>query len=300
MTGQAIAVSVPSDVAPLREVVVGPVKPFSFEDLIAEAEPQDPEVSRAFLAHNRFALPDPEVAAAEHERFVAVLRAEGVRVHQVDRLDTVVMQVYPRDLGFAIDGAFFLARPRTGARRREQAGLGRLLPRLSRVIALDDGVIEGGDVIVTATEVIVGLSEHTDAAGVEALRRALAALGSDRLVVPLEFSHRGVIHLDVKLTMVGPALALCETAAFTPASRRWLEARFELIEATAAEARDLAVNTLATGPDRVVVAEGADRIAARLRARGVTPVPVDFTQIARFPGAFRCATLPLVRGEEGT
>jgi N-dimethylarginine dimethylaminohydrolase len=169
------------------------------------------------------------------------------------------------------------------------------------VVELDAGCIEGGDVIVTDREVLVGLSEHTDVAGVEALRRALAALGSDRPVVTLEFSHRGVIHLDVKFTMLAPALGLCEVAAFTAESRRRLAARFELVEATAAEARDLAVNTLALGPGRVVLRENAERIAACLEARGVRVVPVEFAQIARFPGAYRCATLPLVRGweEEG-
>lgn len=299
MTGtapQMIDVRVTSDVAPLRDVVVGPVKPFSFEDLIAETDPEDREPSREFLAHNRFALPDAAIALQEHDRFVSILRSNGVNVRWVEPLDTVSIQLYPRDLGFVIDDTFFLARPRTGSRRREQEGLSQLLPRLSNVTRLDEGRIEGGDVIVTERDVLVGMSEHTDAAGVASLRRALAKAGSRRNLVPLEFTHRGVVHLDVKFAMVGPTVGVYEPTSFTKESRGRLGARFELIEATAYEARDLAVNILAVRPDRAILRENADRLAAELETKGIAAIRVDFSQIARFPGAYRCATLPLVRG----
>ncbi|WP_283135972.1 dimethylarginine dimethylaminohydrolase family protein [Rhizohabitans arisaemae] len=295
--GPAVEVSIPSDVDRLREVVVGPVKAFTWESLAAEGDPSDDrEATLALLKHNRVEIPDAAVATEEHAAFVALLRDHGVIVHTVDPVADVSIQLYPRDLAFAVDHVLVMARSRTAVRRREQRGLDRLLPRISGVVTLDEGRIEGGDVIVTGSEVLVGLGEETDLHAVEALRRALDTAGVDRPVVPLEFTHRGIVHLDTKFTMVGREIGLIHAESFTASSLTALQERFELIEVTADEARDLAVNTLALDPTTVVLRETSDRVAAELARRGITPVPVDFSEIARFPGAYRCATLPLRRG----
>jgi N-dimethylarginine dimethylaminohydrolase len=55
------------------------------------------------------------------------------------------------------------------------------------------------------------------------------------------------------------------------------------------------VGLLALAPDQIILDSRADRIAAELTARGITPIPIDYGEVTNFPGGFRCATLPLVR-----
>jgi len=296
MNTDAIDVSVSSDVAELKEVVVGPVKAFDWDSLAAESDEDDLEAAVELVKHNRVEIPDPQIAAREHEAFVQLMRDRGIIVHFVDLLDDVAIQLYPRDMAFTVDEHLFLARSRNPVRGREQRGLDGLRSRVSSVVELDAGVIEGGDVIVTQTDVLVGLGEETNFAAITALRRAFDKVGVDREVVTLEFTHRGVVHLDTKFTMVGNDVGFVHREAFTPESLDRLDSRFDLIDVSAAEARDLQVNTLALDPQTVVIRENGDRLAAVLSDRGITPVPVDFYEIARFPGAFRCATLPLRRG----
>ncbi|MGQ4619712.1 arginine deiminase family protein [Nocardia sp. R7R-8] len=64
---------------------------------------------------------------------------------------------------------------------------------------------------------------------------------------------------------------------------------------TGAEAAAVEVNTLALAPGVVVVAERSERIAAELDGRGIEVIPVDYSEVTRIPGAFRCSTLPLAR-----
>jgi len=293
-----IDVNVSSDVAELKEVVVGPVKAFDWDSLLAESDPDDDDLESAveLVNHNRVEIPDPKIAAREHEAFVQLMRDRGIIVHFVDPLSDVAIQLYPRDMAFTVDEHLFLARSRNPVRRREMRELDGLLPRISSVVELDAGVIEGGDVIVTQTDVLVGLGEETNLEAIAALRRAFDKVGIDREVVTLEFTHRGVVHLDTKFTMVGKGVGFVHREAFTPESLDRLDNRFDLIDVTEEETRDLQVNTLALDPQTVVIRENGDRLATALSDRGITPVPVDFYEIARFPGAFRCATLPLRRG----
>ncbi|MGH3872778.1 MAG: dimethylarginine dimethylaminohydrolase family protein [Pseudonocardiaceae bacterium] len=300
MPEDTIEVRIPSDIAVLREVLIGLVKPFTLDDLIVEArdEPNPRRRMRPMaevLARYSVQAPDAALATIQHERLVAVLAQHGVTLHWVDPTD-VRIQLYTRDMGFGIDDVFFRSRPATAVRRREQAGLARLLPRLSKVRDLADGYIEGGDVIVTDDDVLVGIGDSTNVDGVESLRKALAAEGIDRRVVPIEFAHSGVVHLDVHFTMAGPQVGLFNRKAFTPGSCGYLESRFDLVEVTEDETRSLAVNTLALAPDTLILNATDERIASEIESRGTTAVPIDYSEITRFPGGLHCSTLPLVRG----
>ncbi|MEJ3654397.1 arginine deiminase family protein [Actinomycetes bacterium KLBMP 9759] len=294
MSGSTIEIGVSSDVGELREVLLGPHKPFTLEQLFGSASADVDGFTADFVSRFRLEEPDAEIAAKQHAGLVGVLEEHGVTVHWADDIDCA-LQLYTRDMGFAVDDTFFLARPSTEFRRDEQKGLASLLPRLSKVRELEAGTIEGGDVIVTKDDVLVGRGENTDAEGVESFRAALAAAGIQREVVVLEFDQLAVVHLDVHFTLASPEVGLYNPAAFTAKSREYLESRFDLIEVTADEVRGLAVNTVSLGPDRLVVQHTDERIAEELRRRGITPVTIDFSEITRFPGGLHCATLPLVR-----
>ncbi|WP_166350949.1 dimethylarginine dimethylaminohydrolase family protein [Phytoactinopolyspora limicola] len=290
-----IQISNPSDVAPLTDVIVGPSKRFGWWDLIWGSLRYPDLASLRYASNNRVRVPKHDLAQRQHSAFVKVLRDAGATARTLEDLSDVSIQLYPRDLAFAVDDVLFLARSRDPIRRKEQRALDPLLPKMSRVERLDGGLIEGGDVIVTNSDVLVGLSEATNLAGVTALREAFARTGITREVVPIEFSGRGVVHLDTKFTMVGPQLGFVHSAALTPCARRQLADRFELIEATGDEARSLMVNTVALAPDRIVIDQRAHRLADVLRGNGIEPVALDFSEVTKFPGGFRCATLPLSR-----
>ena len=101
--------------------------------------------------------------------------------------------------------------------------MGVTLRQLSRVVYLDDGCIEGGDVFVNGDEVIVGCGEETSPAGVAALQRAPEANGVERTIVTPDLAERGAIHADCKFNIIGKNLAIANPAAFTPGSLKRIE-----------------------------------------------------------------------------
>lgn len=294
----AIAVNIPSETATLKTVVVRLANPISVLAFLRQGGFDLAAVYQGW--HNRWALVHDYRKVRQQQRaFIELLAAHGVRVLCAEPVADCLTQHYTRDIGFAIDDSFFCANLRRRSRQRELAGLRGLLPRFSRVVRLERGTIEGGDVMVDERYVIVGLGEETDKAGVDCLRRRLAELGSEREVVALEFAHRGIIHLDTRFNIVGEGVALIHPKSFRRESLGWLERHFDLIEATAAEAANVEINTFSLSPRKVVMQERSQRLAALLRAKGLEPILIDFSAVTKLPGSFRCTSLPIERRGAG-
>ncbi len=293
---EEITVSVPNDYGTLRHVVWAPItkSPATLSNL---PEILDPGFIRQAW-HNRMTPFQEDKAAAQHREFRTVLEDNGVIVHEAITLPDTMTQFGTRDIGFAIDDLFIPARPRRQYRQREMLGLRGLIPRLSRIAWLDFGHIEGGDVALHDGEVLVGMSEETDADGIDALRHVLALNGNDRTVVPLTFAHGGVIHLDTALVVIGPNVAVAHPGTFDDASVSAIRDRFDLIELSDDEAYDVQVNVIPLGRGRVVVKADAQRLGEELAKRGFTPIPVAYDAVTTLPGSFHCTTLPLVREAE--
>lgn len=249
----------------------------------------------AQLRHNTWKVYDHVRVREQQQGLIQVLHDHGVTVQFLDNVPGISSQHYTRDIAFCIDDVFFVARMGTRYREPEQRALATLLPRLSRVVQLERGRIEGGDVMLYGDKVLVGLGEATDTQGVDALRHKLAELSNPREVVAIPFAHRGVIHLDTKFNIVGNNVALIARKSFRPDTLRWFEKHFDLIEATDEEANRLEINTFAIGGGRVIVRETSERLAKRIQDKGLTPVPLDYSEVAHWPGSFRCTTLPLER-----
>lgn len=250
---------------------------------------------RQQLRHNAWADYRFEIVRSQQECMAQVMRDHGVTVLFLENVPTVHSQHYTRDIAFGIDDTLFIGRMGTRYREPEQEALASLAPRLSKVVRLERGRIEGGDVMLFGDKVLVGLSEATDAVGVAELRRQLALFNSPREVVPIPFAHRGVIHLDTKFNIVADRCAVFTPTSFLPDTLRWMEQHFDLIEATDAETRGLEINTVAIGGGRVIVSAQSERLATRLAQRSLTPILLDYSEVTRWPGSFRCTTLPIER-----
>jgi N-dimethylarginine dimethylaminohydrolase len=290
-----ISVNIRSEFDPLKTVVMCWANAPTFGTVVDMISSMfDPAVRRQ-LRHNRWRYYKNKRVHEQQQQVVRILRDHGVTVLFLDNMPGVCSQHYTRDIGFCIDETFFLARMGTTYREPEQRVLTPLLPRLSKVVRLEKGRIEGGDVMLYDDKLLVGLGEATNREGVDELQRTLAALGNHRELVPIAFTHPGVIHLDTKFNIVGRHLALCARNSFSPDTIRWFEQHFDLIEATEDEVRNLEINTFSIGHGHVLMHNKSERLASLLQQRGLSPILVDYSEVIQWPGSFRCTTLPIER-----
>ncbi len=124
--------------------------------------------------------PDLSVMQSHHADYIAALKAAGARVIELDALDDYPDSVFVEDTALCLPEGAVIMRPGAPSRLGEAAEMAPVLEKLYttvRRIGGTDSFIEGGDILVTETEILVGRSARTNAAGVAELAGLVADWG---------------------------------------------------------------------------------------------------------------------------
>ncbi|PWE34031.1 dimethylarginine dimethylaminohydrolase [Maritimibacter sp. 55A14] len=227
--------------------------------------------------------PDPATFAREHTAYVEALRAAGAEVIELEPLDAHPDSVFVEDPALCLGDTAILLRPGAPSRFGERDAIRPTLEALfETVIDLPEGgFVDGGDILTTGAEVLVGRSARTDAAGVAALAPLTAALGLPLRVVqtPPEILHFktecGLLDRDC----VFATRAIAETGCFES---------YRVI--LAPEGEEAAANLIRFN-DKVFVSAGYPKTAALLRAEGFDVAEIATSQAARVDGGLSCMSL---------
>lgn len=216
--------------------------------------------------------PTLDGVAAEHTAYVAALRAAGVEVEVLDALEAFPDSIFVEDPALVFPGAAILLRPGAPSRLGETDAIRAVLEKhFGRVLELDGaGHADGGDVMVTPGEVLIGLSSRTDRAGAEALAARLGQLGlRARIVQP----PPGVLHLKTGCSLLDET-----TVVATPA---------------------MAASGLLDGFRQVVTPEGEEAAANALRVNEFVLLGAAFPQTRRLVEALGLEVVSLPVAEVG-
>jgi dimethylargininase len=227
--------------------------------------------------------PSYEGVLAEHAAYVAALEASGVAVEVLGPLEAFPDSVFVEDPALVFSEAAVLLRPGAASRLGEAEHLRpELEQRFDRVLELTgEGFADGGDILVTPSEVLIGLSARTDRTGAEALAACLGSIGRAARVVE---TPPGVLHfktgcslLDDETVLVAPPLA--GQGAF-PGLR----------ELVTPDGEDAAANALRVN-EVVFVGEAFPRTIERLEREGYRVVPLPTSEIGRIDAGLSCMSL---------
>ena len=161
-----------------------------------------------------------------------------------------------------------------------------------------DCVLEGGDVVVLdATTVLVGLNQRSNRRGYEFLRDYLAPRGMTAIPVP-----HSQLHLDCCLAPLGLGHLLIHPDSLADNDEptwRALEP-YRWIEVDAVEREHLATNVLSIDPTTVIARNHGScaRVNRELKNRGYRVEEIDFDGVPATGGAFRCASLAMIRSAD--
>lgn len=229
--------------------------------------------------------PDADIFARQFDAYVAALEQAGLHVTRLPPLEAFPDSVFVEDPALCLPEGAIILRPGAASRIGEAAELERVLePGFERLAILcGPGFVDGGDIMVTGSEVIVGLSARTDAAGFAELADILHRWG---LAARCVDTPRGVLHLKTASAILGTRTVLC-----TPAmARSGIFEGYTLIETAPGE--EAAANAIRVN-DTVFVSAGFEETAARIAdaLRDVDVVALDTSQAARVDGGLSCMSL---------
>ncbi|MEO8501674.1 MAG: arginine deiminase family protein [Vicinamibacteria bacterium] len=226
--------------------------------------------------------PTLEGVRREFDAYVAALRDAGLVVETLPPKDEFPDSVFIEDPALVFGDGAILLRPRAPSRLGEAGALAPVLRnRFDRVLQLDEGFAEGGDMLTTPDEVLIGLSARTSEAGARAVARLLEEFGRRARIVT---TPPGVLHLKTDCALLDEETILATSRL--EASGIFSGYRVLLTpEGEQAAANALRVN------DRVFVGDRFPRTLDLLEKAGYDIVPLQGAQIALLDAGFSCLSL---------
>lgn len=226
--------------------------------------------------------PSYQGVAAEHAAYVAALEDAGLAVEVLPSLEDFPDSIFVEDPAFVIPEAAILLRPGAPTRLGEAALLGPpLSEHFEQVPRLAEGCADGGDILITPAEILIGLSARTDATGARALAEILGALGRVARIVG---TPSGVLHFKTACALLDE-----DTVFATPAlARSHVFQDMEVLETPAGEKG--AANLLRVN-EHILVGARYPRTIDLLGARGHSLVPLRVAEIARLDAGLSCMSL---------
>ncbi len=228
--------------------------------------------------------PDLGRMLAHHADYVAALRSTGATVVELDALDAYPDSVFVEDTALCLPEGAVVMRPGAPSRLGEAAEMAPHLAALYDDLRRIDGAgsfIEGGDILVTETEILVGRSARTNAAGIAELARIVADWGH---VVREVVTPPGVLHFKTDCSLLdGETILATDRLAASGCF-----AGYRVIAVAAGE--EAAANTIRFN-DLVLMADGFPRTRDALVAAGYTVRAIGNSECARLDGGMSCLSL---------
>ena len=178
-----------------------------------------PNFADGITAARHLGAPDYDLALRQYDTYLQALRDCGLAVRVLPADDRFPDGHFVEDPYVIFRELAFHCRSGAPSRQGEGDSLKPHLSDLRLVEAPADAQIDGGDVLVCADRVLVGISERTNRAGFEALRSALRTVMAGVRVDPVPFS--GVLHLKSGLTELAPGVLIHDPSLLTDYDLSW-------------------------------------------------------------------------------
>jgi dimethylargininase len=255
---------------------------FSYQFTQAIARRPGRSVVRGLREADRGA-PDIEQFLAEHSAYVSALERAGLAVTVLAALEAYPDSVFVEDAALCLPQGAVILRPGTPSRTAEGDLICRELAGLGLEVHQNDaeGFIDGGDILVTDSVIMVGLSKRTDRAGYEWLKSLLQAWGYTVLAV---HTPDQVLHFKSDCCLLDSNTILA-TSRLSGAD---CFAPFRVL--TVPPGEEAAANAIRVN-DTVLLAEGFPATAELLSRENYTLEAVPVSQAGLLDGGLSCLSL---------
>ena len=299
-------INIENEYSRLKTVILG----------IADNLGNPPSVSDAFDPRSLYHIknnsyPLEKDLKKEVDSFKKKLIKHNVEVLRPNNVDDC-NQIFARDLGFVISNMFFLSNI-VPNRQDEIEGIKEILNHLDvGVIKLPEFMhIEGGDIIVHNDKVFIGtyseedypslITARTNNKSIDYLKRII----NNKEIIPIDIKKSNInifentLHLDCCFQTISKDKAIiCPDGFKKKEDVEYLIKLFgkkNIFLASPEETFMLTSNVFVISPEIIVSHSKFKRLNKWLEEKGVLVEKVDYSNVSKMSGLFRCSTLPLTR-----
>ena len=145
--------------------------------------------------------PDLETFMQHHADYIAALKSTGAQVTELSELEDFPDSVFVEDAALCLPELAIAMRPGAQSRLGEAGKMRPVLEGFYQEVATikGPGTIEGGDILVTEKEILVGRSARTDAEGIAEMTEIVAPYG---YAVREVHTPAGVLHFKTDCSLL--------------------------------------------------------------------------------------------------
>ncbi|MDE0096437.1 MAG: arginine deiminase family protein [Gammaproteobacteria bacterium] len=240
-------------------------------------------------------------ALAQHAEMVSIYEDNGVICHYLDADEMLHRNFFARDSSAMTPWGALICHMQLKCRRADYVTAIRFyrdndIPIWRHATA---GHFEGGDfVILEPGLVLIGYcGERSEQEGAEQVAAWVRQEGWEAQVAPIS---REFVHMDGLVVPLAPKLLVACPDAMEDWLVAWLRDRgFGLVEVEYAEAKNLGVNLVSLGNDRVLSMESSKGLNSKLRALGLEVFDPDMSMFTLGGGGVHCLCQALRRDPAG-
>lgn len=226
--------------------------------------------------------PDLTSYLAEHAHYRAALRETSVEVHVLPALEAFPDSVFVEDTALCLPEGVIILRPGAPSRRGEADAMAKDCARLGLPVQnLDSGTVDGGDILVTDSEILVGVSARTSREGFDQLG---AIVGNWGYAIRMVHTPEQVLHFKSDCSVLGPDTIL----ATSRLADETCFSDYNVLEVPHSE--EAAANSIRVN-DTVLVPAGYQGTARLIEDAGFRVVTVPATQAGLLDGGLSCQSL---------
>ena len=227
--------------------------------------------------------PDMELLLSHHDAYVRALQQAGCEVTVLESLEEFPDSLFVEDTALCLREGAVVLRPGAPTRFGEAAAMA---PHLRDVFTevrqlAGPGSLEGGDILTTESEILIGSSERSTSEGITELRDMVAEWG---YTVREVSTPSGVLHFKSDCSLLDGSTILST-------SRLSASGCFEgytVIEVEPGE--EPAANSIRVN-DVVFMPQGFPMTAERVRQAGFVVIELENSECQKIDGGLSCLSL---------
>ncbi len=226
--------------------------------------------------------PKYEVIAKEHSNYIKAIKAAGLQIKLLESLEEYPDSIFVEDPALTYKSNVIILNPFDPSRNGEKNIIKNEIKHFfDNILFIEDGFVEGGDILNINNHFIIGLSNRTNKLGADNLSKILQSLGA---TVEICETPDDILHFKSECSIIDDDTILVSNKM---AQLDYLKSHYHLIELPIGE--EGASNALRIN-DKLLLPDGFVR-AEEMLSKKYNIIKVKVNEIAKVDAGLSCMSL---------
>ena len=226
--------------------------------------------------------PQYEIVVKEHSDYIQAMQEAGLKINLLEPLEEFPDSIFVEDPALTYKSNVIILNPFDPSRNGEKNIIENEIKDLfDNILFVEDGFVEGGDILNINNHFIIGLSNRTNQLGAENLSTILQGLNA---TVEICKTPDDILHFKSECSVIDDDTILVSNKM---AQLNYLRSNYHLIELPLGE--EGAANSLRIN-DKLLLPDGFEK-AEEILSKKYTIIKVKVDEIAKVDAGLSCMSL---------